>query len=672
MANADTGQVTVTSGPLTVTAYPGDNAVLIAMSLSDDALDEQAKNLAGFAIFRKTGTGAETAIPNRLNFTAQITKATTPDQREWTPSSEAPFQKFRWVDVLSQDFTQAVTYRVVAKYFSGGGPAMTDGPSASVTVQPPGPAHSNFTVAFTRGYASSQAYVDKFQNKDIRPAQKSADFDTKPYQPQYAWLGADAHKHLFDFIAECNADKTAKIDIFVYDIDEPDVIKAFCQWGKEGRLRAILDNASLHTKAGAVEIDVAKMLKDAAGAANVKQGHFSRFQHNKVIVKRDASGKAQKVLFGSMNFSLRGLYIQANNTMVANDAKTAGYFAAAFDAAWAGNVATGAFTKAAISQDYNPISAANTAALPQSSVALSPHKDDTTSLGPVSDAIRAAKSSVLFAVMAPSGGGSVLDSLRVIAGSPVIFSYGTVETTTGLAVQNGQGQMGDITSFSFLAKNVPEPFKKEWNGGNGMHIHHKFVVVDFNDAKPIVFTGSSNLAAGGEKANGDNLIQIHDPVIASLYMIEAVKLFDHYSFRKHMAVATAAKPLCLWYPAMPNAGPAWWKAYYDKTSIRLRDRYMFADLALPAGVATVKQVDWSAIPKGPDTKPSPNKTKKTKKKVTKKPVKKTPVKKKVAKKTTKKVAKKAVKKSAKKSVKKAVKKTPKKKAARKTKKTARR
>ncbi|MEI9991306.1 MAG: phospholipase D-like domain-containing protein [Rhizomicrobium sp.] len=655
-----TGQVTITSGPLTVTAYPGDNAVLIAMSLADGAVDTQSKNLAGFAIYRKVGGAAEIAIPNRLNFTAAVTKDTTPEEREWTPSDQAPFQKFRWVDVLAQDFTSAITYRVVAKYFSGGGPAMTDGPSASVTVQPPGPAHGNFSVAFTRGYASSQAYVDKFQNKDIRPKKKTADFDTKPYVPQYVWLGADARKHLFDFIAECDADRTAKIDILVYDIDEPDVIKAFCGWGTEGRLRAILDNAPLHTKAGAVEIDVAKMLKAAAGAANVKQGHFSRFQHNKVIVKRDASGKAQKVLFGSMNFSLRGLYIQANNIMVADDATTAGYFADAFDAAWAGDVQTGAFTKAAIAQGYNTISAADSAALPQSSVALSPHKDDAISLGPVSDAIRAAKSSVLFAVMAPSGGGSVLDSLRVIAGAPTIFSYGTVETATGLAVQNADGQMGDVTPFAFLKDKVPEPFKKEWNGGPGMHIHHKFIVVDFNDAKPLVFTGSSNLAAGGEKANGDNLIQIHDPVIAGLYMIEAVKLFDHYSFRKHMAAATVVKPLCLWYPAMPGAGAPWWKAYYDKTSIRLRDRYMFADLPLPAGVAAVKSVDWSAIPKGPAKAGG------------------TPAKKKAAKpKTAKKAATKTVKKKAKKktparkAVKKITKKKVGKKAARKTKKARR-
>ena len=62
-----------------------------------------------------------------------------------------------------------------------------------------------------------------------------------------------------------------------------------------------------------------------------------------------------------------------------------------------------------------------------------------------------------------------------------------------------------------LTKDLPEPFKKEWTGGGGIHMHHKFVICDFNGSKPVVFTGSSNMAAGGEQGNGDNLIEIRDP-----------------------------------------------------------------------------------------------------------------------------------------------------------------
>jgi hypothetical protein len=139
--------------------------------------------------------------------------------------------------------------------------------------------------------------------------------------------------------------------------------------------------------------------------------------------------------------------------------------------------------------------------LPKFSLALSPHKDPSVSLGPMSDRIRKATSSVLFAVMEPNGQGPVLDTLREIAGHPTIFSYGTVETDKGLAVQSPDGEMGETTGFAALNKNVPEPFRSEFSGGMGMHIHDKFVVVDFNADHPTVFTGSSN--PGGRRRGGE-------------------------------------------------------------------------------------------------------------------------------------------------------------------------
>jgi hypothetical protein len=256
-------------------------------------------------------------------------------------------------------------------------------------------------------------------------------------------------------------------------------------------------------------------------------------------------------------------------------------------------------------------SATDTVALPKFSLALSPHRDFSVSLGPMSDRIRNASSSVFFAVMEPTGQAPVLASLRTIAAEPTVFSYGTVETDKGLAVQSPDGQMGVMTSFAALIKNVPAPFQKEFSGGPGMHIHDKFVVVDFNAGNPTVFTGSSNLAAGGEQANGDSLAMIEDAAVANMFAIEAVALFDHYHFRKVMQTVTANEPpLTLWYPGKPNAPHPWWKAYFDPTRIQMRDRYLFADLPLPAGLSTTKNVDWSAIdtaaaaPKKPAAKAS--------------------------------------------------------------------
>lgn len=212
-----------------------------------------------------------------------------------------------------------------------------------------------------------------------------------------------------------------------------------------------------------------------------------------------------------------------------------------------------------------------------------------------------------------------------------------------------------------------------------MHIHDKFVVVDFNADNPTVFTGSSNLAAGGEEANGDSLAMIQDAAIANMFAIEAVALFDHYHFRKVMQEVTVKEPpLTLWYPGKPQAPTAWWKAYYDLTKIQMRDRYLFAGLPLPAGLAATKNVDWSAVDNAPPaTKKAPAKKSaaKSAKAPTAKKAKKAATKKATAKKSSKKkspkkkpLAKKlpARKSSPKKTVKKKAAKKPPKKTVRKT------
>jgi phosphatidylserine/phosphatidylglycerophosphate/cardiolipin synthase-like enzyme len=586
--------VTNSSG-LQVAAYPGANCVLIAMSVPDN----QTRNLAGFAIWRRREGDAEQPLLNRLNFDDAITSATTPAQRKWTSSEDAPFQKFRWVDMPPDDLDKSTTYRARAMYFSGAGKSMRPGAEASVTVAPVDRIHTQFHAAFTRGYISSQAYADRFKNADIRPVgNNSPEFDTKPYQAQYEWLGAGARKALFGFLDDCRSDKGCKVDVFAYDLNEPDVVAAICEFGKERRLRAVLDNAPLHT-GNAPEVRAAQMIKQAAGSDKVAQGHFSRFQHNKVFIKRNASGIPQRVLFGSMNFSVRGLYVQANNVIVADDPATSKYFAAAFDNAFNNKTSTAKFQRDKIASQYHVISGAGNTALPKSEVAFSPHADASVSLGPAITRIRAAKNSVLYAVMQPTGGGDVLSSLRTIAAKPTVFSYGTVETASGLAVQRGDGAMGDVADFAYLKSKVPYPFTAEFDPGPGIHIHNKFIVIDFNGDNPAVFTGSSNLAEGGEKANGDSLIMIEDKALAEIYAIEALKIFDHYSFRDKMKSATDAKPLTLWYPGKQGEPTPWWQAAYNPKDIKYRDRCLFAGVPLPASLQSQKNVDWSALGKSP-------------------------------------------------------------------------
>ncbi|MDB5977795.1 MAG: hypothetical protein JWR07_4555, partial [Nevskia sp.] len=603
--------------------------------------------------------GAWSFLLNRISFTVGVSQATTAETREWTPSSEAPFQKFQWVDFPPTDNVDRFQYRVTAMQF-GAGNALVAGPSATVAIdfkQDFREAYSDFRAGFTRGYLSSQAYAEKFHNADIRPAgAKTMDYATAPFEAQYQWLGYSARRMMFEFLDECVKDKSLKVDLFGYDLDEPDFIRGLQQLAREKRLRAFLDDAPLHTKAGAVEPQVYKSLAALAPGA-VFKGHFSRFAHDKVLIQRDATGKPLKVFTGSANFSVRGLYVQANNVLVIEDAVTAGVYGQVFDtvfnAAKAGKNAATVFKASDLSKDWYEGSVQASAAVPKFHVSFAPHADSAVSLAEVSNAITNAKRSVMFAVMELDGGGDVLKALSTLNTRGDVFSYGITQSDSGVSLfKPGSAQHGEFATFAYLSKQVPAPFRAESSGGAGQVIHNKFVVVDFDGDNPVVFTGSSNLAAGGESQNGDNLLAIYDRRIATAYAAEAVRLVDHYHFRMLQKQHPSTAPVTL--QGQAATAPRWWAAYYQPGSNKYQERILFAGGVPPAVVkpaapvpvqkAATKKAPTKKAAKKPAIKKAVKKPAATPKSASKKPAAKKTVAKKAA---VKKAAKKAVKKVAK-------------------------
>jgi phosphatidylserine/phosphatidylglycerophosphate/cardiolipin synthase-like enzyme len=549
-----------TKDGLTVKVYRGDGSALLAFNLDKG----QTKSLAGFAIKRTAPDGKSVYLPNRLHFTGVVTSDTKAEDIGGHPSNEAPLQKFRWIDIPEEMQPGEFKYEVTAMQFDKGG-KLKEGPSVAVELEIEPRKLGRFEFGYTRGYLSSQAYTDLFKNAPIRPATKAIAYNTKSFVKQYEWLGYHARKLVFDFVDECVKDKSITVDLFAYDLDEPDFMVAMQKLGK--RLRAYLDNAPLHTKPGALEIDAHKLLVKSAGAANVKQGHFQRFAHNKVMIQKK-NGKPVKVLTGSANFSVRGLYVQANNILVFDDPQTAGLYSTYFDQVFtdASKYASSDFAKG-----WHDVTADG---FPKFSVCFSPHKKATASLQRVADAIQAAKSSVIFAVMELAGGGTVMDDLKSLPAKKKMFSYGMTQTSGGIKVYKPGEAEGIIVPFAYLKGKVPPPFQDEYSGGAGIVIHDKFVVVDFNGDNPVVFTGSSNLAAGGEQQNGDNLLAIYDPAVASAYAVEAIRLIDHYHFRAQMKTTDASSPLCLQGP--DAKGPKWWEPYYDPKNIYFQERALFS------------------------------------------------------------------------------------------------
>src|SRR5260370_41824922 len=83
------------SAGLHVVVYPGDNKILIAMSLDDAAVNDADKNLAGFAIWRKYDSKPEAILQNRIGFDSAVPRATTPERRRRAGPHNAPPQPIR-------------------------------------------------------------------------------------------------------------------------------------------------------------------------------------------------------------------------------------------------------------------------------------------------------------------------------------------------------------------------------------------------------------------------------------------------------------------------------------------------------------------------------------------------------------------------------------------------
>ena len=77
-------------------------------------------------------------------------------------------------------------------------------------------------------------------------------------------------------------------------------------------------------------------------------------------------------------------------------------------------------------------------------------------------------------------------------------------------------------------------------------MHHKFVVIDFDKPTARVYLGSYNFSSPADSKNGENLLRIRDRRIAVSFMIEAVRICDHYDFRvSQSASKKAGKPFLL-------------------------------------------------------------------------------------------------------------------------------
>lgn len=550
---------------LTFKIYRGEGVALLAFDLDEE---QATDDFVGFSVeVQYPGSNHWGALKNRLHFEIPPNIESPRVFR----STEAPFQKFRWIHVPTEVKEGEFRYRVNALYMNAAGELQSRAQVENAISLSPQTIDGFVNVGFTRGFASSQAYADRFNNETgilpapNAPAANSLTHDMTPFEKNYAWLGFEARRLIIEVLEQVTNDESLTLDALIYESKEPDLLRRLEALGD--RVRAIVDDHDEQGDDNSAETLSANRL--VAAGATVKRMHFGRQQHNKVlIVRRD--GVPIRVLTGSTNYSLRGLYIQANNALVFDDLAVAAKYGELFDAYWNN---PSKFRQNPLSQQWWVVRDE-----PESRVSLcfSPHSGSELSLDPIAQAIMDAESSVLYSIVFLNQlTGAVREALDELMDRS-LFSYGVAQRVGGLTVNKPDGSRG-LLPFAFLGDNAPEPFKSEWSGNTSDRsnmVHHKFLVTDFNGDRPTVYTGSSNMAAGGEKSNGDNLICIEDRKIAIAYAIEALRLFDHFHFRVNAQQSDGSKPLRLAKPPLPGEKP-WFSQYYRVGHIRERDRKLF-------------------------------------------------------------------------------------------------
>jgi PLD-like domain len=598
---------------ISVNAFPGDAKTLLAF----DLVTESARHgLAGFTI--------EVHPPGQMPYYVDNTLrlAPSPDHARLGAESpyasvNAPIHQFRWVHVPGLVYQQGTptfgtyTYVVTPRYLSERGALQRLDAAASVAVTVEvGPfATGAVKLGFTRGYVQSQAFARHFGTTiGIRPDGDELLYDTSAvagtdrhghsytYAQEYEWLGFTARHRIMELLDEVRDDPTLTIDVLACELDEPDVCTALLHIGGAGRARVILDDAPDHHDFDepTPEDRFGAVFAARAGVQAVKRGRFGRSAHDKVMVVSDAAGP-RTVLTGSTNFSVTGLYVNANHVLVFDDRRIALTYAGLFDHAWRHGVKASDFAASRWGSEVFDFDR-DAQGQPHVSITFSPHWRDVAqqTLCRVVDrarqeskAVAPPHGSVFFAVMdtEDAGENQIFDALNAVHAGYDVLTFGVADAPGSVAVYTAGSRSGPLPTAAPGQPLLAEPFSHVPRTV-GHEVHHKFVVCGFRGPDPVVFCGSSNMTLGGEQSDGNDLRAIRDADVATAFVIEAVMLVDHYQFLGRLAQAADAAPAALarhpdkrttaesagWF--LDNTD-AWTEKYFDARDLHCAERELF-------------------------------------------------------------------------------------------------
>jgi hypothetical protein len=254
------------------------------------------------------------------------------------------------------------------------------------------------------------------------------------------------------------------------------------------------------------------------GAANVIRQHMKQLQHNKTII---VDGPATKlVVCGSTNFSWRGLYVQ-NNTR-------SSCAAAAGDGVLERLQRVLEERPGALRCSGGGLDAARADGI-NAEVTFSPHGAGNERLQAIADDHQDDHVvALLFA------GVSGQDDRRASRRAHQVTKIRAIRLRhlrqeSRLLLQKTEWQLAPVFAKE-IAKNLPEPSDRAYRRLRHAHAPqvrgHRLRQADRSRLRWLV-----QLLTHADTKNGENLIIFRDQRIAVSYMVEALRIFDHYHFR---------------------------------------------------------------------------------------------------------------------------------------------
>lgn len=564
----------------TLKLHRGDGMCLLAMNWKKG---KPPKDFVGFAIEYKEPDGDKFfALKNRLCFPGAEGEV-NPNKLSTRLS---PIQKFRWVHFpRNAELAGEFVYKVTPVFMNDADELSYGEPQKAAIELRRETYPDQLNVTFTRGFVASQAFVDKYGGDDaipqLLPGKADEGLDFVPTHPKaeeaLAWMGFEARSAILEVLDQAIADKKAQVRAVVYDLNEPGMVSRFEKLGK--RLQIVIDDDGSHGKEDSAETRAAERLAKSAGKNNVKRQHMGKLQHNKTIVVDGP--KVQAAVCGSTNHSWRGFFVQNNNAIILRGKSAVKVFMAAFEAYWSNENDVAIFGGTG-SATWNKLGLKGIDA----EIGFSPRSKKNAVLQSIADDIANNTTSSLFFSLAflYQTPGAIQNAVKKIKKDNKIFSYGISdhevkalsEETEGIELQKPDGQVVLVRPEALAGKNVPEPFKSEPTGGGGTRMHHKFIVIDFDKPTARVYMGSYNFSLAADTSNGENLLLIRDRRVAVSYVVEALRIFDHYHFRvAQLEAKEAKKKLQLAKPPRKTGEKPWWTEDYTNAR-KIRDRELFA------------------------------------------------------------------------------------------------